>query len=315
MTKNPKVSVFVQVYNTERYVKECLRSVLTQDFEGDLEVIVIDDGSTDSSWSIIESFEDKRLRAIRHSPNQGANATANEGYLTAKGEFILRIDSDDRLRPGFLHHSLSLIQADDRIGFTYADIRLIDNEGAVTSNAKNVHRGAGLPIRDELFHLLSKNYVPAPTTLVRRTALQSVLPIPPEFNWLDWYVTTSVAYDWLVGFIDQPLADYRVHIDGMHTGAAVIPTDERISMAVLGAAFGRKGRSKEKSRLRRDVYKSVYLDLADKYFGCSADARRLYTRAILSKPSALLERGIARRWLGSILGIERYARVKAILKN
>ena len=148
MESQPTVTVFVQVYNTERYVSGCLRSVLEQDFNGTLEVIVIDDGSTDSSWAIIESIKDDRVRAVRHSPNQGANATANEGYREAKGDFILRLDSDDNLRPGFLSRSLELIQSDGRIGFTFSDIALIDELGSVTSPAVNVNRTAGDSVRD-----------------------------------------------------------------------------------------------------------------------------------------------------------------------
>jgi FkbM family methyltransferase len=94
----PRVSVVVPIYNVERYLRECLESIAIQ--RVDLEVIMVDDGSTDGSTEIAEEFvaRDPRFRLIRR-PNGGLGAARNTGIDAATGEFICFVDSDDMLTP------------------------------------------------------------------------------------------------------------------------------------------------------------------------------------------------------------------------
>ncbi|MBF0217197.1 MAG: glycosyltransferase family 2 protein [Candidatus Omnitrophica bacterium] len=88
-------SVVIPVYNRETFIAKCLNSVLSQDFD-DFEIIVVDDGSTDSTGSVIkDNFHDKRLRYFYHE-NKGVAAARNTGIRSSKGEFIAFLDSDDR---------------------------------------------------------------------------------------------------------------------------------------------------------------------------------------------------------------------------
>mgnify|MGYP001256716937 FL=1 len=90
------VSVIIPVYNTEEYVEQCLNSVCNQTYEA-LEIIVIDDGSTDNSLKIIEEFinKDNRFILYRFDERKGVGAARNLGLSKAKGEFIYFVDSDD----------------------------------------------------------------------------------------------------------------------------------------------------------------------------------------------------------------------------
>jgi glycosyltransferase involved in cell wall biosynthesis len=90
----PRVSVIIPVYNCERFLKECINSVLSQSFS-DFELIVIDDGSTDSTFSILESYHDPRIKLFRKFVNQGYVHALNDGLKMAEGEFIARLDADD----------------------------------------------------------------------------------------------------------------------------------------------------------------------------------------------------------------------------
>lgn len=94
------VSVIVPIYNVEQYVEECLKSVLTQHFES-MEVICVDDGSEDDSMKkVIEmAQQDYRIKIIRHEKNRGLSAARNTGLTSAKGKYILFMDSDDVLMP------------------------------------------------------------------------------------------------------------------------------------------------------------------------------------------------------------------------
>ena len=92
---NPKISVIIPVYNSENYLKECLDSLLKQTFK-EIEIICVDDGSTDNSLSILEKYAKKDNRIIiLKQKNQGAGVARNYGMKIAKGEYLLFLDSDD----------------------------------------------------------------------------------------------------------------------------------------------------------------------------------------------------------------------------
>ncbi len=113
------ISVIVPVYNAQIYVAKCLESILTQDWE-DIEVIVVDDGSTDASVSIIKEFVEKdyRVRLVTQS-NGGRSRARNTGIENAGGEYILFVDADDELNPGAIRRLAQAIreeQADAAVG-------------------------------------------------------------------------------------------------------------------------------------------------------------------------------------------------------
>lgn len=97
-----KVSVIIPVYNVQAYLKQCLDSVLAQSMT-DIEVICVDDGSTDDSLSILREYEEKDSRVrILEQPNSGAGAARNLGLAHAKGEYLSFLDSDDFFEPDML---------------------------------------------------------------------------------------------------------------------------------------------------------------------------------------------------------------------
>ena len=95
----PLVSVIIPVYNVSRYLPKCLDSVISQTWRN-LEIIVIDDGSTDGSGSICDQYakRDDRIKVI-HSPNRGLSSARNLGLDNLRGQFISFIDSDDWIEP------------------------------------------------------------------------------------------------------------------------------------------------------------------------------------------------------------------------
>ena len=97
--KMPKISIIIPVYNVEKYLRECLDSVLNQTLE-DIEVICVNDGSTDSSANILEEYrlKDKRLRVI-HKENSGYGHSMNVGFEATTGEYVGIVESDDFVKP------------------------------------------------------------------------------------------------------------------------------------------------------------------------------------------------------------------------
>jgi len=112
-TKCPAVSVIVPAYNTEKYIKECLDSLLAQTFK-DFEAICIDDGSTDKSLSIFNEYaaRDPRIEVLSQK-NQGVVAARNNAIAAAHGEYIFPLDSDDMIAPDCLESLYNFITAND----------------------------------------------------------------------------------------------------------------------------------------------------------------------------------------------------------
>ena len=89
-----KISVIMPVYNSEKYLVQSIDSILNQTYE-DFEFIIIDDGSTDNSLSIINSYKDNRIKVITNKNNIGISQSLNIGILNSSGDYIVRMDSDD----------------------------------------------------------------------------------------------------------------------------------------------------------------------------------------------------------------------------
>lgn len=101
-TTSPRISIIVPVYNAEKYLRQCLDSILNQSFD-DFELLLINDGSTDNSGHICEEYahQDQRI-SVMHQPNGGASAARNHGLDRARGEWICFVDSDDYIGPDYL---------------------------------------------------------------------------------------------------------------------------------------------------------------------------------------------------------------------
>ncbi len=109
MNQEVKVSVIMPAYNSEVYIRESIDSVLAQTFT-DFELIVVDDGSTDNTAGIVESYTDSRIRLLRQ-PNRGVSVARNTGLDAARGQFISFLDSDDLYYPDFLKVAYQLNQS------------------------------------------------------------------------------------------------------------------------------------------------------------------------------------------------------------
>lgn len=107
---NRMISTIIPVYNVSTYLSECMESILSQDYSA-LEIILVDDGSTDNSGRLCDMYaqRDSRVRVI-HQPNGGAAAAKNAGLRVASGEYLSFVDSDDFLEPGAYAHMVQLME-------------------------------------------------------------------------------------------------------------------------------------------------------------------------------------------------------------
>ena len=125
----PLVSVCMKSYNHERFIAEAIESVLGQDF-ANLELIIVDDASTDATRQIIERYakQDSRIHAIFHERNLGISRTSNDGIAAAKGKFIAVIDSDDVWVADKLTKQLAVLERDEDL-IVWSEGEVIDHAG------------------------------------------------------------------------------------------------------------------------------------------------------------------------------------------
>ena len=154
---NPLVSVIIPVYNGERYLAKTIDSVLAQTYQF-IEIIVIDDGSTDGSTKIAQSYE--AVRYI-HQPNQGVPVARNTGIAAAKGEFIAFLDQDDTWDTNKLALQVEYLVKNPELGYVIGKQRLF------------LERGVEMPswLREKLLQEDQMGYLPS-ALLVRASILR-----------------------------------------------------------------------------------------------------------------------------------------------
>ena len=144
MPTAPLVSVLVAVANGERYVRQAVESVLRQRVT-DLELLVVDDGSTDGTPEILEAVEDERLRVLRHDERRGLAGSLNTGLDEARGRYLARMDADDVALPEWLTRSLDLLRRSASLGFVGSGVLDIDEGGC--PERLHVHEGGRAALR------------------------------------------------------------------------------------------------------------------------------------------------------------------------
>lgn len=129
----PQVSVIVPIYNTEKYLKRCVDSIINQTYPN-LEMILVDDGSTDDSGKLCDEYakQDARIRVI-HQKNGGPSTARNAGLDICNGEYIAFVDSDDLLRPDFVEKMVQAAQNQDAEivqcrTYAFKDVLKVDND-------------------------------------------------------------------------------------------------------------------------------------------------------------------------------------------
>ena len=130
----PKVSIIIPIYNTEKYLRQCLDSVINQTLK-DIEIIIINDGSTDNTLEIINSYADKDSRiVVIDQENIGLGASRNKGMKIAKGEYVTFLDGDDWFTEEAFETAYNEAKAKDTDITMYQMINYDDETGRVYEN-------------------------------------------------------------------------------------------------------------------------------------------------------------------------------------
>lgn len=216
----PEVSVVIPSYNHAGYIAEAVNSVLNQSLP-DLELIVVDDGSTDRSLEVLAGFSDPRLR-VSPQANQGAHAAINRGLREASGRYLSILNSDDAYTPERLEKALAVFNERPEVGLVGSYIEIVNSEG----QSLGIKHGYAdcppwlLEVPQRSFRagsdlraaLLTENYWSTTSNFVfSRTCFERVGEFRPLRYAHDWDFALRVARFAPLVLLPEPLVRYRLH--------------------------------------------------------------------------------------------------------
>ncbi|WP_222597854.1 glycosyltransferase family 2 protein [Euhalothece natronophila] len=217
-----KVSVLVSNYNYAQYLESTINSVLNQTYRN-YEIIIVDDGSTDNSYQVIEQLHQKAPDKITSifQENQGQGAAFNTAFEASSGEIIAFLDADDIWLPNKLKKIVDIFRSQSDIIGIMHPLNVIDSDDKIINHGKY-----GWIPDDNLAKIILKtgnawHYPPTSGLAYRRSALNKVFPIDPV-KWrlcADGCLVFCTAFLGEVVGLNDPLANYRIHDSNNHASS------------------------------------------------------------------------------------------------
>jgi glycosyltransferase involved in cell wall biosynthesis len=214
----PVVTILVPCYNYGAFIAQALDSLLGQTLH-ELELIVIDDASSDDTPSVLARYADEpRIRIIRHTQNQGHLRSYNEGLALARGRYVGIVSADDYcLRSDAVACQVALFEQNPSVGMVYSAHIMLDPDGRTTPVVPRAEAKV-VPGLDEFRRLVWGNYILHSGTLLRRDVQETLGPydldLPQSGDW-DFWLRASAGWD--VGYVAEPLYVYRLHHSNMQS--------------------------------------------------------------------------------------------------
>lgn len=212
----PAISVLMPVYNSERFLAEAIESILNQTFT-DFEFLIIDDGSTDNSIKIVESYHDPRIKFYKNQHNLGISATLNKGISLSSAAWIARMDSDDISYPERLQKQYDFILEHPDGALYSAWVREIGQQGQFVREDK-------FNSKYYYYNLTFTCWIYHPIVIFNKKAVEDVgmytVPFSEDFE-LFWQITRKYK----MYHLPETLLDYRITDQSLHQ---VLKKDEYI---------------------------------------------------------------------------------------
>lgn len=214
----PRVSVVLPTYNHEKYVGECIQSVLDQTYQ-DFEIIITDDGSSDGTVNVIKEFDDSRIQLYTYPENKGACTATNNCIRKTAGEYIAVLNSDDAWEPTKLEKQVKYLDSHPEIGAVFTKVTFVDETGTLIGpeNYKGFYKfEKENKSRYEWlrFFFSTGNCLCHPSVLIRKKCYDEVglyderMANLPD---LDMWVRLCLKYD--IHILNEKLVRFRITAD------------------------------------------------------------------------------------------------------
>lgn len=204
-TLQPDISVVMSVYNAEKYLREAIDSILQQSFR-EFEFIIVNDGSKDGSLSIIQSYNDPRIRLIDNEGNKGLIYSLNTAFKSATGKYIARMDADDISLPQRLAQQFAFMEANPSVGVCSCNYTQFNAEQETAYTAFTDH--------NEVFATMFFNCsVVHPSLMLRKASLMECdLLFDEKYKYAeDYELWSRLLFKCRFSAVPQTLLRYRLH--------------------------------------------------------------------------------------------------------
>ena len=199
------VSVIIPAYNDADYLREAIQSALNQT-HAEIEVIIVDDGSTDHTREVCESFGSRVKYFYQENDGTQGIAARRQAILHSRGDAIAFLDQDDRWKPTKIQRQLEILSSHPGAGVIFTSYCLIDEEGKVCSSVFPTGPTG------EVFHdLLRRNWYCNASALVPRKVIGRCGAPDPEAGMDDWDMWLHIARYYKVYVVEECLTEYRIH--------------------------------------------------------------------------------------------------------
>lgn len=221
-----KVSAIIPAYNCEDYIKETIESVFSQTYR-DIELIVVDDGSSDKTGEIAKSFG-SRLKYLHQSKNTGPSGARNRGIDQAKGEYIAFLDHDDIWLPNKIEEQLKLLEGSKDLALVYCNGYNVNLSGREMDTLFDIAK----PYRGFVFEqLILDNFIPTSSVVVKKNILDEVGGFNERFLISqDFELYLRIAQFHKVDFADAPLFKHRLYPGSASNKKRKVLLDDTISI-------------------------------------------------------------------------------------
>lgn len=230
------VSVIIPAYNHQNYVQDTIKSIINQNYEN-IELIIIDDGSTDKTWDKIQAMKESCEKRFKRTvfeikANEGTCATLNKLLDLAQGEFIYMIASDDKAKPQAIEREVGFLSKNDDYALVVGDNEIIDSESKVCywdkdrnivydkqkarfrTFAKFLHYDTKINFNTDEFGRYDKlymtNHIPN-GYLIRKSIFDRIGRFTPQAPLEDWWLMLQIAKYAKMKFLNEILYSYRWH--------------------------------------------------------------------------------------------------------
>lgn len=233
-----EVSIVIPAYNHAAYVGHAIRSALTQTI-ADIEIIIIDDASSDETANVLESFDDPRISIYRHENNLGSAITINEGIALSKGSYVAILNSDDRYHPERLEHCLRVMR-NQGLRVLGTDVALIDSLGITVKEASvnwiSWHQDLKTLLQesgDLVTTMISGNiFVSTSNLVVEKSVFDEVGPLS-DYRYVQDYDFILRCLQKLQGqvfWLEKKLLQYRLHGTNTISEDKIAPVRQTIKL-------------------------------------------------------------------------------------
>jgi glycosyltransferase involved in cell wall biosynthesis len=262
MDEIPLVSIGVPNYNYAHYIIDTLESVAQQSYPN-IELIIVDDCSTDGSIEIIENWMSNyygtiKISFTKNTKNGGLTKVCNQILETAKGKYFQTLDADDLLLPDKIEKQVKVIEGFKNAAFIYSNIAIIDESGKIIKEdylGRIQYDKNNMPQGNIFEQLFDFNFIPLPSTLVNTECARNVGGFDETLQVQDYYLWLRLAEKFDVIYIPETTALYREHSSSMSNSSSTNPRSAD-SVLTIKYRYYKLSSNKIKSIIKKDIYYS-----------------------------------------------------------